>query len=331
MIVLVICLILLMIISWRFAERPQPSKLVPLIPGEEPLNPVTTQLGSSIRRDQADGSITTTGLTTSVKPGQSSWVEGSVNHRNGEVFGNHGSIACDKEGNRYWGYSNQSNRCLCMAPFYGSSCQLESYDQSFYALGTISPAHFTAQTEIVVANNLSFDTQGIRPDNQTFLALTSPNCTNLCLADPTCVGVYYTKPDKEATCQLLHSVPTVQSNLLPTMSSQVQPTLFLRKGLYPMIEDQAFLFYTEGNDPSIVLRPWLSPDKADGLYHKVVITDHTVVEVPFYPSSAVNNTGKQLHLSSSPDLSNPVVITSSARLINVNVNWSGPVYAKLVG
>lgn len=351
---LIIFFIILIIVAiffylWYRRNNP-PSSSIP--PRRNPpttvigVNPVVARIGaSSFELNKQD--------TTSLKntsPNNSSFVNGSVRYNNGLALGKHGAANCNKSNTRFWGYNSltQTNQCQCVSPFYGPECNLESFDQSYIAVGAIDPNQFEASlTPVQPVDRLSFPL-GTQLNNTQPIDLTSPIdaptlCTNICTTDPDCYGVYYhpaSPPDygvgtistdsstnnlgnesingginqteNKPGCQLLYSLPIISTNQGPLIyDSQVQSTLFLRDGLYPIFPDRAFLYsgYTTpsstntggkanyGAYPTRPIRPWLQPDKADNLYQKTTVILNMTSTLDYRPTYLINTSGRTVWIS----------------------------------
>ena len=115
--------------------------------------------------------------------------DGQVAINNGLAYSTAGT--CNAGPTRVWGPVNSNQEaCRCVAPFYGSTCFLESYDANYLAVGNPVLSDVTLPpTSERTTDRLSF------PWATTEVpAPTQSICTTLCDDDDMCTGVLWDAP-----------------------------------------------------------------------------------------------------------------------------------------
>lgn len=221
-------------------------------------------------------------------------------------------VSCTQSNTRVW----KNNRCMCQPPFYGSLCNLESFNTNYIAMGNPDFSTLTLpQTEDVNAQALSFIYS--KTDD------TLP-CTIQCDQNENCTGVIW----NNGQCTLLLGNLISSENKIP-YSTTTEATLYLNDVNALEFSDQVIIY--SGNAPN---RPWIVP-KGSGYQ---VAKLQTMYRLDFIPTYQNNGTGQMGILSTTPfnptDLGillatpadNQIVLPGESSSISVPSTWVPPLY-----
>ena len=209
---------------------------------------------------------------------------------NGEFYTD--SPACNAGRTRRWSQDPNSPNlsCQCVVPFYAPKCDLESFIDTYYAVGNIGEDTLT--TSIIsqsTVDRLSFPQENpeYEQDGQTM-------CTNICDGIEDCIGVIYKQADApnygigegpSSECTLISDMYVNPGNNI-TYDDMIQADLYLKDGETVKYKDRVFVYMG-----TLPLRYWLSDRNSDSggsswaLYHKILY------QLPFMPTNIINNTG----------------------------------------
>lgn len=210
---------------------------------------------------------------------------------NGQVFFNNGNAftdmrSCNNNPNSSWNASASSTgQCTCLIPFYYDHCQLESYKNTYIAIGQIPDADLI-KTEI---STTQVDRLSFKSD------VSDTVCTDLCDADENCIGVKWENSD----CTLLADYIQFNTGVNPVYNLFEQSNYYLKNTYHPMFSDRVFL--SAGVLP---LRYWLvSNSYTSGNNHLNTLYEAIVYQIPYRPILYTNSAGTWIGLISNANIS----------------------------
>lgn len=216
-----------------------------------------------------------------------------IDGSNGKGFKD--AATCERVDTREWGQGRgQTNtgQCFCKPPFWGTTCQRESFRNSYYAIGRTDGEDATLN----VSNTIQTDRLSL-PFNES-----DATCTNACDDDPDCVGVLWELEPSDnmegpGTCSLLSSLPEVNTGEIIDFDPAVDSNLFLKNGNRPVFHGKVFVY--RGSLPT---RFWLNQRRAGSLFTDIsnmgrtgrnggVLRMHedTLYHLNFYPNDVIND------------------------------------------
>lgn len=205
---------------------------------------------------------------------------GVVLLNNGNAFND--AVSCNRGATRRWELTPNANpQCVCVAPFYGSTCSLESFSDQYYAAGNIVNDRIRLN-EIRTENvdRLSF------PKSSVSTAQTT--CTDLCNRDSSCVAVKYNQSnqpdfDNGATCTLLRNVTVIDDTPI-VYNNTMQSDLYFKKGDAPTFEDRVFVYTGQ-----LPVRYWATNRIVTSSGSSWALFENILYNIPFRPTSITNN------------------------------------------
>lgn len=223
---------------------------------------------------------------------------GVVKDKNGDFYTD--AVACRKGPSRRWGYKTESAApvCMCVAPFFGSSCDRESYSDKYTAIG--DPAADAINTTVISQQSVDRMSFPLSSPDQEDSNMSHTLCTGLCDSDVTCIGVIYRQgapPDfgigslEKPECELLSgNVKVIPNNNIP-YSIDKDSTLYLKQeqltgaGAIQFL-DRVFMY--KGQLP---LRYWLTDrySENEGGIRTWAGYNGAQYNLDFIPSNVVND------------------------------------------
>lgn len=225
-------------------------------------------------------------------PGASS--NGVFNNNNGNFYEN--QRACIAGPTRRWDTTINitTGECACQVPFYSEKCFLETYDNTYIALGQITAEQadldIAQETE---ANRLSFP---YFPSSE----FTEMLCTQMCDDDDDCIGVRWIPqgpPDfgintmdpqmsTKGRCDILQEAVVFKPGVPLSYDLNEQANIYMKRGRDPEVKDRVFIY--RGVKPS---RFWLADTFSDGTTSMNALYEAILYQIDFYPESLINSTG----------------------------------------
>jgi len=164
-------------------------------------------------------------------PGESHTDDGKVYYPdNGSHIIN--SAECNQKPYRRW----YNGKCLCMAPFYGESCERESHSTDYYPVG-----NYPFQGQPFPVDRKAFPFQGINAEGQKI-------CEKECHSQENCTGYQYENNNIEDGIET--NTPSGLCYLLTEQlngsgdgySELIDSNTYLVKGKRPFFPNQVFLY-----------------------------------------------------------------------------------------
>jgi len=187
-------------------------------------------------------------------------------------------IICESTGTSRW--SNISSECWCNTPYWGGSCQRESYKPQYIAAGTVTDETVTlAVLAEYDTNNLSYAQAG------------DTSCTDYCDADTTCMGVKWDSEGagKGGHCTLF-SQATLNAGQSIVFDPSVDANFYLTQHLTALRFTDRVLIYSG----SLPTRWWIQPGVSTGLNEStsgfLLMNEGFRYNLAFFPLSVYNTT-----------------------------------------
>lgn len=249
--------------------------------------------------------------------------DGSVEYQGGSAITD--QITCERSDRRSWINNNDGSKCVCNIPFFGPTCENETYDGIHYNfIGDIDSGFLLPPFTQIEADRLSF--QSVSTDTV---------CTGMCDGDDSCIGVTYdTTPNSDHMCTLLHGSISVDNNEQIGIGGDKNLGIYLKKGNSIIFYDRVFVFT---NAPPPDMRYWLQDQAITATTIYRAMFYNTITELRFRPKYAINTTGMigyfhdtDFNISDVPsDPNNPgdgwiTQITGS--VIKIPDTWTLPIY-----
>lgn len=216
---------------------------------------------------------------------------GLYQENNGLVFAD--KLSCELNYNRYW-----DNICNCAVPFFSPDCSLETYKDTYTAIGNDTSLVTADYSQDVIVDRLSFSYSA-----PNVPVVSQTKCTDICDNAEECYGVIWTPannanmginslPSEKPVCNLILSpLMVIPNNNLP-YDGNVQSTIYLKNDVYdngyrndPQFKDRVFLI--KGTPP---IRYWLNDSNVNGSIVKTLY-NRELVNISWLPTTIVNNTG----------------------------------------
>ena len=162
--------------------------------------------------------------------------------------------------------------CHCNLPYYGDTCQFESWDSRFFAFGNSSDIgtkiKFQSYTPRDHPKNKSFKSEG-KYDKKS--------CSALSLSDPESVG--FTYDDKH--CNIIIGPISIETGTNITYNPLRESKLYMKRGKGPIVPNKVFAM-GKGDG---ALRFYVSRPNTD---HFFTISPNIIRHVNFTPDTLIN-------------------------------------------
>lgn len=169
-------------------------------------------------------------------------------------------------------------RCVCKLPYFGSSCQYQTYDRSYREIGPIERPQWNLDL------GLNYKTPWL-----TFNSDDQESCTQICSNDSDCAGIIWTVDQQN--CQLLRDIPSLRNQQIPEYTTALTPgqqRLFLKQEGMPDLSDRVII---SRGQPQ--WRPWLITSINNQWYSVQTIFPLRTVAINWTPDAAIND-GKMI-------------------------------------
>ena len=181
------------------------------------------------------------------------------------------ATSCNAAPNSEWNI--ELNRCDCLSPYWGPSCERISYDNRYISAGIYNPN--------IIQTIMPPDTVDTGP------FLTLRECTDACLNNLTCSGVIWKSP-------LLPDDCTEYKQLIVKEGKTIEYPLSVNEDIYVQnryIEnlrdiDKVFLF-----SGTLPIRHWLRTLYTSPESNQITIVLAITYLLPFFPTGYINGRG----------------------------------------
>lgn len=162
--------------------------------------------------------------------------------------------------------------CECIAPFYGPTCELESWDWKYYAFGI---PHTPSDVIFEQANVGTFS------GRKSFLLGSGRDpqgCSEIIDRAQGALGFVY----DGTSCYAITSQPEFKDNALVTYDQTVPSSIYLRRGVEPLVYDRVFATFKD----TFVLRPYIHRPNNEEFFTFIA---NTVNEIAWTPCHMYND------------------------------------------
>ena len=171
----------------------------------------------------------------------------------------------------------QGSNCSCRNPFFGPSCQYQSYLGTYKEIGPINRRQWNLQFgSLYDTSRLSFT------DNAS-----QDSCTALCNNDPTCAGALFQAiaPDGSGKCQMLTAIPVMEQGVNLTYNTEANvERMYLRYAKDPLFDDRV-IFYRG----ALLWRYWLLDNVDTAAYSYLRVFPRLVYAMNWKPEQRIND------------------------------------------